>query len=390
MALVGAMCRINDPNRPLGRVVLNEMEERGMEPDDLTYFAVFQSFCMIGNVLEADSVLRDWSRRRVFELDVSIYGSFLYGLCKSGKFREARKLFDKLTARDHDEQIAVDCSPLVKPRRRAIFQLTYPGTISKVMAFEAYFRSLCSFGRVDEAEVLLKLAMKKSAAPETCVYHGFIKALFGAGRADDALQFFESERKKGHVAARDHAVAIIFGLCENGRVEGGRELLNEMIDEGFVPTARVWNQIIKSYWETGSEEKAKELFEEMRSGLCDRHKTRPNAESYSLMVGKFLENGEVEMGISLLGEMVEKKLKAGVDLYSGIVRGLHKGGRVEESHKWLNQMIESGILVSYDGWESLYDSIVMEGDRDTAELWKAIEANCEARESEKKRRLKGK
>ena len=70
----------------------------------------------------------------------------------------------------------------------------------------------------------------------------------------------------------------------------------------------------------------------MRSGYCDCYKTRPNAESYSLMIGKFLENGNVDMGISLLDEMVANKFKAGVDLYNAIVRGLHKCGRVEKSH----------------------------------------------------------
>lgn len=385
VAVVGAMCRIKDPDRQLGRIVLNEMAGRGMEADDLSYFAVFQSFCRVGNVLEADSVLRDWKNRREFELDVSIYGNFFYGLCKSKKFREARKLFDKLTTRVHNDQIAANSSPLPKPRRRAIFQLTYPGIISEIIAFEAYFRALCSFGRADEAERLLKDAMKKSTVPEVCMYNCFIKSLFRAGRANDALRFFESERKKGHVSARDIVVAVIFGLCENAQVHDACKLLNEMICEGFVPSARVWNRIIKSYLEMGSEEKAMEMFEKMHYESCDIYRTRPDEETYNMMIAKFLEKGEIEISISLLDELVGKKFKAGVDLYNGIVRGLHKCGRVDESRKWLNLMIEKGILISYEGWESLYDSVTMEG-----ELWKAIEANYnEAKESEK-RRVKGK
>jgi len=43
-------------------------------------------------------------------------------------------------------------------------------------------------------------------------------------------------------------------------------------------------------------------------------------------------------------------------------------------------------MIESCGRKSLYDSTVMEGDRNTAELWKAIEANCEDIESEKKPR----
>lgn len=385
VALIGAMCRINDPDHHLGRIVLHEMARRGMEVDDLSYFAVFQSFCRIGNVVEADSVLRDWRNRREFELDASIYDSFFYGLCKSEKFREADKLFDKLTTRAHGDQFMVNSSPLLKPRRRAIFQLTYPGIISEMIAFEAYFRALCNFGRVDEAERLLKVEMKKSKVPEVCVHNCFIKVLFRVGRANDALRFFESERKKGHVSARDIAAAVIFGLCENARVHDACKLLDEMICEGFVPTAQVWNQIIKSYFEMGSEEKAMGIFEKMHHQSCDISQTRPDAETYRIMIAMFLEKGKVEISISLLDELVGKKFKAGVDLYSGIVRGLHKCGRIDESRKWLNLMIEKGILVSYEGWKCLYDSVTMEG-----ELWKTIEANYnEVKESEK-RRVQGK
>ncbi|ONK61925.1 uncharacterized protein A4U43_C08F34980 [Asparagus officinalis] len=284
-----------------------------------------------------------------------------------------------MTTGDFDRQAAEKPSDLLKARRRVIFQLAYPGVVREEIAFKAYFRSLCSLGKVEEAEKLLSVTKSK----DTCVYNSYVKALFRAGRIDDALRFFGSKRNKELVSS------IIFGLCENGKVDDGHRLLDETITEGFVPTARVLNCIIKSYWENGREEKAREMFRRMSSESCSDYRTKPDSETYSVMIGKFLEKGEVDIGVSLLDEMRAKNLKAGVDLYCDIVRGLYKCGRVEEGEKWMNAMIGNGILVSYESWESLYDSVIMEGDREIGELWKEIEANCKAREDEK-RRLKRK
>ncbi|GMP45700.1 hypothetical protein CsSME_00014135 [Camellia sinensis var. sinensis] len=51
-----------------------------------------------------------------------------------------------------------------------------------MIAYETYFRSLCSAGRLDEAEALSKKTMKKRTVLEICVYGSFIKALFWAER----------------------------------------------------------------------------------------------------------------------------------------------------------------------------------------------------------------
>ncbi|XP_008777992.2 putative pentatricopeptide repeat-containing protein At1g12700, mitochondrial [Phoenix dactylifera] len=357
VALIGAMCEGNNPNPGLARNVLREMEEKGFEADELTYFALFQSFCRTGDVLEADSVLRTLVDRWDHELDISVYGNFFYSLCKSGRLREARKLFDKLAKKDRG--LEVNPAPCLKPGRRVIFQLSPSNKVTKVMTFEAYVRSLCSAGRVEDAERMLKEAARKSMVPEICVCRSFIEALFRAGRVDDAIGFFEAEKRRRHAEAGAMAAAVIEGLCEMGRVDEGCRLLCEMVDEGFVPTAKVWNWILESYWEEGRVWEATGLFDRMRSGICGGGGARPTASTYSVMIHGFLRKGDIMTAISLLEDMAREKMPVSFSLCSGVALSIHAQGELELLHDYLNKMIENGILVSYAAWELLFESMTI-------------------------------
>ncbi|WOL09264.1 pentatricopeptide repeat-containing protein [Canna indica] len=351
MALIGTLCGRRCPNPSLARTVLREMEEKGFEADELTYFALFQSFCRVGNVPKADSVLRIMVDRWNCELDILIYGNFLHALCKSHKLREARKLFDKMMKKDQNTGLI----PVIKPGRRVIFQLSFTGLVSQTMAFGAYFRSLCSTGRVEEAEKLLREGMEKKLPVETCVYSSFIEALFCAGRVEDAMEFLEAKKKKGY-ACGEVLVSVIAGLCKLGRVDDGYSFLIEMINNGFAATSKVCNSILESYWKAGRVEEAIGLFEGMKAqtfGGC----ARPDSSTYSLMIHGFLRRGNIVVVHSLLEQMEWEKLQGDVRLHMSVVRYLYTYEKFEEMQQYMNKMIESGSIVSYAELEGFLDSL---------------------------------
>ncbi|XXG50231.1 hypothetical protein AAC387_Pa02g4280 [Persea americana] len=348
VALIGALCRKDDCL--LAVEVLQELKEKGFVLDDLTYIALFQSLCRNGKLSEADLILRNLVRREC-SLDVCVYGSFMYGLCKSGKLKEAEKLFHRLIEKGHSVN---GDSPRLKMGRRVIFQLNCRGKVPQIMVYETYCRSLCSAGKVDEAELLLKEMLWKKMAPEICVYRSFIKALFRAGRSDDAIRFFDVERKKGLVQAEEIAVAVIMGLCELGRVDDARELLNEMAKDGFVPTVSVWNCVLVGYWKQRRVDEVMDLFERMDEGSC----RKPDMwTTYTVMVNGFCEHKKVEQAISIYRKMIENKIPVNRAMYNAIIGQLCERGRTEEAHNYVNEMIETGHLTSYVGWKSLSDCI---------------------------------
>ncbi|KAJ8471076.1 hypothetical protein OPV22_025419 [Ensete ventricosum] len=296
-----------------------------------------QSFCRVGNVFEADLVLRGMVHRWNCKLDILIYGNFLYGLCKSGKLREARKLFVKLLKKG--QNIKDSLIPVLKPGRRVIFQLSSTKLISKSVAFGAYFQSLCKTGRIEEAEMLLKEATEKNIPVETCVYVSFIEALCRAGRAEEAVELLDLEKKKQSVSVGDITVAVIAGLCKLGQVDDGYRLLLDMINRGVSPTAQVCNWILKSYWVTGRMEEAVGLFEKLRAGNCGGC-VRPDASTYSLMIHGFLGRGDIVMAVSFIEQMEREKMQVDVGLHSSVVRSLFTTGKLEETQHYMNKMIE--------------------------------------------------
>ncbi|KAH7667805.1 TPR-like protein [Dioscorea alata] len=351
VALIGSICGRNKQNPSLAQEVLKEMDEKGFEVDSSTYFAVFQSFCRIGDVFGADSVLRGLVAKGDYELDVSIYGNFMHGLCISGKLKEARKLFDKLLKRDHGG-LEAHKVPNLKMGRRAIFQLKPSNTMSKDDVFGAYFQALCNADKLEQVQSLAMEAMENNVVLESRAYRSFVRALFRANRVDDAFKLLEKKKIGGFVSYGDISNEVIERLCEMHRLDEAHELLLEMKNRGFVPNNQVLDCFLEEHLREGRVGKAMRFFEEMKGSF--------NACTCGVMVCGFVSNGDIQMALSIMEEMVRKKMTLSFDSYNAIVRGLCKCGRFEEAEEYVNRMVENGVLVSYAAWESLIEWMIMQ------------------------------
>ncbi|XP_057975108.1 pentatricopeptide repeat-containing protein At5g61990, mitochondrial-like [Malania oleifera] len=350
VALIGALCRVNEGL--LARGVLIEMNGKGFEADDLTYLVMFQCFCRNEDLSEADLILRRMVRRKC-HLDICVYGSFIHGLCKSGKFREADKLFCKLTKRESFNGLG---QGLLKEGRRVIFQLNCHGAVPEVMAYESYFRSLCSVGKLDEAEMLLKKMMKKRTVLEACVYGSFIKALFRAGQEDDAIKFFNVERRKGLVHVEDITKFVIVELCKKGKIdEASRIFYEDVLSGKFVNDISICNCILDSFWKAGRTAEAESLFERILNGSFGV----PDILTYKVMINGFFSRGNISRALCIFEEMQNSNIPVNGNLYEMIIRGLCDHGRLKEAYRYLNEMTANGHLVSCAKWTLVFHSMFL-------------------------------
>ncbi|XP_039135877.1 putative pentatricopeptide repeat-containing protein At1g02420 [Dioscorea cayenensis subsp. rotundata] len=213
VALIGSICGRNEQNPSLAQ----------------------ESFCRTGDVFGADSVLRGLVAKGDYELDVSIYGNFMHGLCVSGKLKEARKLFDKLLKRDHSG-LRAHKVPNLKMGRRVIFQLKPSNMMSKDDVFGAYFQALCNTDKLEQVQSLAMEAMENNVVLESHAYRSFVRALFRANRVEDAFKLLEKKKIGGFVSYGDIASEVIERLCEMHRLDEAHELLLEMKNRGFAPS----------------------------------------------------------------------------------------------------------------------------------------------------------
>ncbi|KMT20573.1 hypothetical protein BVRB_1g005550 [Beta vulgaris subsp. vulgaris] len=349
VALIGVLCRYDEGL--MAKSVVHEMYYRGFRVDDVTYIVVFQCFCRNGDLDGADWVLRKLINGG-FDVDVCIYGSFMYGLCEVGKFREASKLFDKLIKRDC---FSGSKAGLLKEGRRAIFQLSYKGVIPEMMVYEMYVRSLCAVGKLDDAELLLKKIMKKSSMAQICVYGSFIKALFRVGREEDALKFFNVECKKGFVCSDELARFVIVQLCEKGGVDDAMKIFDEFTGKStFISTVALCNCLLGSLWDAGRTMEAERYFEGMNKGEL----SPPNIATYRLMVCGFCNQGSLGKAIDIFEEMLSKNIPTDKIIYEEVIALLCKQGCPAEAYEYLDSMTRNGSTISYTVWKRVFRALM--------------------------------
>ncbi|XP_035844091.1 pentatricopeptide repeat-containing protein At5g41170, mitochondrial-like [Helianthus annuus] len=307
VALSAALCSLNEGF--LAKNVVNEMYDKGM----------------------ADLALRKLVKNG-FVVDICVYGSWIHGLCKSGKYREADKLFRKLLKRGSVKKFGEEKKEL-KEGRRAIFQLNCEGVVPELMAYECYFRALCNAMKLDDAEVLLKKMMSGRALPEICVYGSFIKALFRSGRDEDAMKFFKAQRKKGLVRVDEIVTYVIMGLCENGKSDDALRLFDEILTvNGFVNGSYVCNIILGSYWKHDGVSKAELFFERWR--LNEGRYGKLDVTSYTIMFNGYCSGNDVRKAVMVFEEMLKRKMAVNGALYERVIRLLCDRGRANEAFRY--------------------------------------------------------
>ncbi|XP_021743503.1 pentatricopeptide repeat-containing protein At3g22470, mitochondrial-like [Chenopodium quinoa] len=349
VALVGVLCRYNEGS--VAKSVLHEMYCRGFRVDDVTYIVLFQCLCRNGDLDAADWVLRKMVKGGV-DVDVCVYGSFMHGLCKEGKFREARKLFDKLIKRDG---VSGSEAEFLKERRRAIFQLNYKGEIPEMMVYETYLRCLCAVGKLDDAELLLKKMMKKRSMAQVCVYGSFIKALFRAGREEDALKFFHVECKKGLVCSDELARYVFVQQCNKGEVDSAMKIFDELSRKGaFINTVIHCYCLLSSLWGAGRILEAERYFDRMNHGDL----APPNLATYRLMVCGFCNETKRRKALDIFEEMLSKNIPIDKFICEALLTSLCNQGWHAEAYRYLDTMTRSGSLVSYTVWKRMFYSLV--------------------------------
>nr|XP_043626643.1 putative pentatricopeptide repeat-containing protein At1g12700, mitochondrial [Erigeron canadensis] len=353
VALCGALCNVNEGL--LAKNVVTKMYDKCMDVDNWTYFSMFRCFCRNGDIFEADLVLRKLVENG-FVIDICVYGTFLHGLCKSGKYREANKLFKKLSKRVPAGGFG-EKRLMLREGRRAIFQLKCEGVVPEMMVYESYFRALCSVGKLDEAEVLLKKMISGRTLPEICVYGSFIKALFRVGRDEDAMKFFKTQKKKGLVRVDEIGSYVIMQLCEKGKTDDALKLFEEIaMVKGFVNGSDICNSILDSYWKEKCVAKAENFFEKWRSS--EGNYGRPNIMSYTVMLNGYCNHNDVAKALMVFKEILKSKMVVNGALYERIISVLCDCGRVSEAFEYLNDMIESGHFGFCKRWRTFFQSVL--------------------------------
>ncbi|CAA0806574.1 Unknown protein [Striga hermonthica] len=179
----------------MGRRFLNEMLERGIEPNAITYNVLLNGICrraslhpegrFEGVIREAEKVF-DEMRQAGLEPDVTSYSILLH-----------------VYSRAHKPQLCLDKLQMMKEE----------GIHPSVATYTSVIKCLCSSGRIEDAEALLDEMVGHGVSPTSATYNCFFKEYRGRKDIDGAVRFYRKMKEDGSLVRPDmHTYNILLGM----------------------------------------------------------------------------------------------------------------------------------------------------------------------------------
>ncbi|KAI0489438.1 hypothetical protein KFK09_029281 [Dendrobium nobile] len=265
-------CRVRDPNKAMK--VLEEMIERGHNPESFAYNAAITSFCSSGMIKQARELFEFMRTKgstissptaktysvmiialakfdmmdECFNLlsdmrgcgclpDVSTYIDLIEGMCAAGKIEAAYKILEEMGEK------------------------AYPPDI---LTYNCFLKVLCNTKKHEEAVRLCEKMVEGGCEPSVHTYNMLIALFFDIGDCNKAFGIWDEMERRGCSRSVDSYGIMIEGLFGCGREEDACLLLEEVIDRGIKLSYKRFEALMSRLSEIGDLHAIHRLSEHMR------------------------------------------------------------------------------------------------------------------------------
>ncbi|KAL6652661.1 hypothetical protein ACP70R_011586 [Stipagrostis hirtigluma subsp. patula] len=268
-------------------------------------------------------------------------------LCRSGRHRDALKLFDQMT-----DQAGY-----------------FPDA-----GFLSFVAGSCtSAGLLDAAADLLSKASHFGCSVESYAYNRLMNSFIGHGRAWDAVALFERWIQEGlyHPDVWSFNV-VIKGVCRVGDVQKALKLVERMDEFGCSPDTITHNILVDGLCRVKEVNKGREVLRRLqKDGVC-----MPNVVTYTSVISGYCKAGRMEDAIAVYNDMVGSGTTPNTVTYNVLINGCGKAGDMESAAKMYHQMMIRRCPPDVVTFSSLIDGYCRSGQLDGAmRTWKEM-AQC--------------
>ncbi|XP_051125811.1 putative pentatricopeptide repeat-containing protein At1g53330 [Andrographis paniculata] len=238
--LINACCIGNDLWR--ARKVFDEMPERGVQPNVVTFGTFIHGLCANSNVKEALRL----KTRMAIEFGIApnshIYTALAKALCKVGELHKAIELKDEMLAKNAGSDPAVYSTLIaaffkVGRNREAgelLDEMKRNGIKPDTVTYNAMINGFCRAKDIASAFRELIEMEKGECKPDVISYNLIMSALCREGKATKARELLKDMARR-KCAPDIVSYRVVFdGLCDKKRFEDAASLLDEMILLGYV------------------------------------------------------------------------------------------------------------------------------------------------------------
>ncbi|CAA0838444.1 Pentatricopeptide repeat-containing protein -mitochondrial [Striga hermonthica] len=276
----------------------------GVKGDDYTYGILMKGFCLTNRIGDGFKLLQVMKSHGV-KVNVVVYNTLIYALCKNGKVGRARSLTNEM------EEFS---------------DVTYNILIS------AY----CNENNIVQALVMLEKSFSDGFVPDAVTLTKLLEILCNAGRASEAVEILE--RVEENRGATDVVAynTLLKGFVQSGKMKAACGFLKQMENKGCLPNTKTYNILIKGFCDSEMLDSALDKFGEMkRAGL------HWDFVTFDTLIYGLCSSGKTRDGLKILEIFLEGKRKDWVHRigpYNSILYGLYKANCLDKVPEFLNYM----------------------------------------------------
>ncbi|XP_027904394.1 pentatricopeptide repeat-containing protein At2g13420, mitochondrial-like [Vigna unguiculata] len=230
----------------MAQTFLNEMIERGIEPNVVTYNVLLNGVCrkvslhpeerFERTIRNAEEVF-DQMRKNRIEPDVTSFSILLH-----------------VYSRAHKPDLVLDKLRLMKEK----------GIFPNVVMYTSVIKCLASCGRLEDAERLLEEMVKDGVSPCAATYNCFFKEYRGRKDAESALRMFKRMKEDGFCAPSSHTYVILIRMfLRLDKIRVVKEIWDDMKIIGAGPDLDLYTVLIHGLCERQNWREACHYFVEM-------------------------------------------------------------------------------------------------------------------------------
>ncbi|XP_051146897.1 pentatricopeptide repeat-containing protein At2g17525, mitochondrial isoform X2 [Andrographis paniculata] len=372
-----------------------KMMLNGVKGDDYTYGILMKGFCVTNRIGDGFKLLQVLKSHGI-KVNVVVYNTLIYALCKNGKLGRARSLMHEmkeLSDVTFNILISAYCDANNLVQALVMLEKCFNhGFVPDVVTLTKVVEIMCHSDRLWEAVEVLERVEGKGGTLDVVAYNTLLKGFVKAGKAGAAHGFLKQMELKGCLPNTetynvvisgfcatwmlDSAIetfyemqrmgvpwnfftfdTLIHGLCSSGRTKDGFIIFRLMMEnEGWGCDGRIgpYNSILYGLYRDNNLYQAYKFLKYME-------RVFPHAVNQSSTILHLCEKGNVEEAKQVLDGMREGGDFSSVIVYASVIQGLCKKGCTREGVELMNEMVRLGYFPVASTFNSLLDGLCRQG-----------------------------
>eukprot|EP01122_Echinamoeba_exundans_P003177 TRINITY_DN13313_c0_g1_i1.p1 TRINITY_DN13313_c0_g1~~TRINITY_DN13313_c0_g1_i1.p1 ORF type:complete len:766 (+),score=122.71 TRINITY_DN13313_c0_g1_i1:45-2342(+) len=360
--MIQIMGRIKRPDK--AQQFFDLMERHSITPNTLHYNALLNAYCAVGNMTEAENLLRDM-RAKFVPRDQATYTIMIKTYASAKRFSDAEhhyKLFmdqvkygQKPNQPEGSKRLALDevlagvmigvylAQGKVTEAQALLNQILDFGLTSRADAVNTFLSAMLSRPeknvQADALAFLEDLKQTRGFKPDVVTYHAVLSYWLGVyekhvtrGAADDvcasaAAAFMNTSSamlEDSNISVPDYVFATLIRFAAARHDLNLLETIEEEMRRRHIPRTILVSNTLLDFWVQYPGDRGVDIHAKLNSIVFDlkRYKLKPTTITYNILLGFYASKNNVAAVTKLFSEVVESNLRPDSTTYSTLLEVL--------------------------------------------------------------------